>query len=487
MAEVHKNYIDGQWVISSGGDTYQQHNPADLTQVTGIWQKSTVADTQAAIQASQRAFEPWAALSVYQRAEYLKKVLALMTERVDEIAQVITAENGKTLAESKGEVASAIREMEFQIHQGLRLKGDMLPSAMPGVMAYQVRRPIGPVAVIAPWNFPFNVPARKMTPALMAGNTCILKPAQLTSGAGEQFVRLFHDAGLPAGVINMVTGSGRVIGDELVTNPAICAITFTGSTEVGTAIHARAAATMKRTQLEMGGKNPLIILEDADMQAATASAALAAFACAGQWCISTSRALVHRNVLDEFLSRLQEHIDRIVVGNGVDPNTTMGPVCGEAQLKGVLSGIEKGKAQGATLLTGGNQLTDGDMAKGCFVAPTVFTDVTPDMAIAQEEIFGPVLAVMAVDDFEQAIEIANGVEFGLGSSIYTKDLANAMDFVNRTDVGLTHVNMHTAYKEPQLSFGGVGASGHGTPEAGSTGIEFFTEHKTVYIKADSSK
>ncbi|MFA5203634.1 MAG: aldehyde dehydrogenase family protein [Lentisphaeria bacterium] len=482
MSVTHLNCINGAWVPSAGGETYEQRNPADLTQVTARFQKSTLADTRAAVAAAKQAFPAWAALSVYQRADYLNRALQLMKERIESIAAVITAENGKTLKEARGEVVSAIKEMEFQINEGVRLGGEMLPTTQAGVLAYQIRRPIGPVAVIAPWNFPFNVPARKITPALMAGNTCVLKPAQLTSGAGVEFVRLYVDAGLPPGVLNLVTGSGKLIGDELVTHPDIHAITFTGSTEVGMAIHEKAAPGLKRTQLEMGGKNPLVVMADADLEAAAASAALAAFACAGQWCISTSRALVHRSVLAPFLELLKGQVAKIVVGAGTEAATTMGPVCGEAQLKGVLKGIEKAKAEGARLLCGGEQLTAGGKGAGCFVAPTVFTEVTPEMSIAQEEIFGPVLAVMVFDDFEEAVTIANGVRYGLGASIYTRDLAQAMAFVNRIEAGLAHVNMHTAYKEPQFSFGGVKLSGHGIPEAGKTGIEFFTEHKTIFIK-----
>ncbi len=482
MANIHNNYIDGKWIPSSGGDTYEQRSPADLAEVTGVWQKSTTDDARQAVEAARRAFESWSGLSVYQRAEYLNAALELMIERADAIAKVITAENGKTIPESRSEIASAVREMEFQIYQGVRTGGEVMPSSMSGVLAYTIRRPLGAVAVIAPWNFPFNVPARKITPALISGNTCVLKPAQLTPGAGEQFVRLFEDAGVPAGVINLITGSGSVIGAELVTNPAIRAITFTGSTEVGRSINAKAATGMKRTQLEMGGKNPLVVLTDADLPAAAAATALAAFACAGQWCTSTSRAIVQRPVLDEFIDLLLGHVRKIVVGKGDDKASTMGPVCGQTQLDGILAAIEKGKAQGATLLVGGGRITEGDLAKGCFVEPTVFTDVTADMSVAQDEIFGPVLSVMTVDDFDEAVDLANAVEFGLASSVYTADLEKAMEFVGRTDVGLTHVNMPTAYKEPQLSFGGVKASGHGIPEAGPTGIEFFTEHKTVYIR-----
>jgi len=482
MSKTHNNYIDGKWVVSNGGQTYEQRNPADLTEVTGIWQDSTAMDAKVVIAASKAAFESWSSLTVYQRADYLKKALVLMKERIDEIALVLTTENGKTLRESKTEIESAIKEMDFQIGEGVRLAGQIMPSEYQGILAYSIRRPLGVVAIISPWNFPFNVPSRKITPALMSGNTCILKPASLTPGVAEQFVKLFVDAGLPAGVLNFMTGKGAVIGEAIVNSPDIKAITFTGSTEVGMSIHKKASANLTRTQLEMGGKNPLVVLSDADLEKAADAAVLAAYACAGQWCTSTSRAIVEKPVLRDFIDLLLHRVKTVVVGKGTDPNVTMGPVCGKSQLTGILSGIERGKTEGAKLLVGGNQITEGAFAKGCFVRPTIFTDVEPDMFIAQEEIFGPVLSVMAANNFEHAIEIANKVKFGLCSSIYTNDMQKAFTFIEKTDVGLAHVNMPTAFKEPQLSFGGVKCSGCGIPEAGHTGIEFFTEHKVAYIK-----
>jgi len=477
-----KNFINGQWQDSSGGQEYEQRNPADMTAVTGIWPKSSVEDVNMAIETAATAFVLWSGLTVYQRAEYFAKVLQVMKSRVDKIAAVITAENGKTLKESKGEIESAIKEMEFQIGEGLRMAGEVMPSGQNGVMAYSMRRPLGVVAVISPWNFPFNVPCRKITPALITGNTCIFKPANLTPGIGAEFVKLFDEAGLPPGVLNFITGSGAVIGDAIVSNPLIKAVTFTGSTEVGRSIHQKAAANFTRTQLEMGGKNPLVVLADADLQAAASSASLAAYACAGQWCTSTSRIVIEKRVLNDFMSLLIDKVRKIVVGRGTDPQVTMGPVCGKAQVEGIMVSIEKGKAEGAKLVIGGNRMMEGDFGKGCFIEPTVFMDVKPYMYIAQEEIFGPVLSIITVDSFDEAVEVANGVKFGLSSSIYTKDLEKAMTFIEKTDVGLTHVNVPTAVKEPQLSFGGVKLSGCGIPEAGHTGIEFFTEHKVAYIK-----
>ena len=482
MPKVNFNYIKGKWLPSSSGETYEQKNPADLTETTGIWQKSTTEDVETAINAAKDAFASWSSMSVYKRAEYLKKALVLMNSRIEEIAGVLTAENGKTLKESKAEIISAIKEMDFQISEGLRLCGKVMPTEQDGVLAYSIRKPLGVVAIIAPWNFPFNVPCRKVTPALMAGNTCVFKPSTLTPGVGAEFVKLFEEACLPAGVLNFVTGGGSVIGNELVTNPVIKAVSFTGSTDVGMDIHKKAAANLIKTQLEMGGKNPIVILSDANLEQAADSAVLAAYACAGQWCTSTSRVVIEKAVLDDFLSLLLDRVKKIVVGRGTDKNTTMGPVCGKGQLESVMAGIERGKKEKAKLLIGGNRITKGEFQKGCFIEPTVFADVKPDMFIAQEEIFGPVLSIISAENFEQTIEIANAVRFGLSSSIYTNDLQKALTFVEKSDAGLTHVNLPTSVKEPQLSFGGVKSSGHGIPEAGHTGIEFFTEHKVVYIK-----
>jgi alpha-ketoglutaric semialdehyde dehydrogenase len=480
MTENFKNYIDGDWVGSSDGATFEQRNPADLTKVTGAWPASTRDDARRAVAAAEAAFPGWRALTPAQRAEYLKRALDGMVRRCDEFAAILTMENGKTLAESRAEINAAVKEMEFQIHEGIRTGGRTLPTANPGVLAYSVRQPLGVVSIISPWNFPFNVPGRKCTPALMAGNTVLFKPASLTPQTGQKFVELFVDAGLPPGVLNFVTGGGSTVGDEFVTNPAIKAISFTGSTGVGRRIHETAARSMARTQLEMGGKNPLVVLADADLDAAVASAVTAAYACAGQWCTSTSRAIVVRDIAAEFTERVIALARQIVVGTGNDPAATMGPVCGQEQLESILDYIEKGKSEGAALALGGARCNGLD--RGCFIEPTIFTDVRPEMTIAQEEIFGPVLSIMKVDDLEEAIAVANAVDFGLASSIYTSDLESAFKFLERTDVGLTHVNMMTASKEPQFSFGGIKASGFGLPEAGRTGIEFFTEHKVAYVK-----
>jgi len=482
MAQAFPNYIKGQWEDMADHPTFEQRNPANLDEVTGVWPVATRGDAQRAIEAAQEAFGPWSRLTVQKRAAILKVAHEGMKRRRDEFAEILTRENGKTLTESQTEIDSAILEMEFQIHEGVRLYGQTAPSSMDGVFAYSTRQALGVVAIISPWNFPFNVPGRKMTPALMAGNTCVFKPASLTPQTGLKFVELFAQAGLPAGVLNFITGGGDTLGHELVTHSLVKAISFTGSTQVGRQIHQQAARNMTRTQLEMGGKNPAVVLEDADLAQAAEAVVKAAFACAGQWCTSTSRVIVARGVAETFRKQVLELTRQIKVGKGTDPAVTMGPVCGRQQLESILEYLRIGKEEGATLLCGGERMTGGEYGEGCFVAPTLFADVQPEMKIAQEEIFGPVLSIMEVSDFAQALAWANQVDFGLSSSIFTSDLQKAFTFLEETEVGLAHVNLMTAVKEPHLGFGGIKASGMGLPEAGRTGIEFFTEHKVAYVK-----
>lgn len=473
-----ENYIDGRWTPPETGEYFEQHNPADIHEVTGLFPQSDEADARAALGAAERAFPEWRATSVQRRAGILNRALALMRERVSDLSEVLTRENGKTLAESRAEVNAAIKEMEFQIAEGVRQYGDTLPVEHPGVLAYSKREPLGVVSVISPWNFPFNVPGRKCTPALMAGNTCVLKPASLTPRTGIEFVRLFHDAGLPRGVINLVVGPGRTVGESLIADARVKAISFTGSTAVGKRIQQTVAGSLTRTQLELGGKNPAVVLEDADLDAAVKATTRAAFACAGQWCTSTSRAIVVREIYDTFLTQLIEQTRKLRVGNGLDPEVNMGPVCGKDQFDSISSAIEAAKHGSARLLVGGTSYS----GNGYFIEPTVFADVEPTSPLAQEEIFGPVLSVIPVESFDEAVRVANEVPYGLCSSVFTADLSRALAFVEASDVGLTHVNMMTALKEPQFTFGGRKDSGFGIPEAGKTGIEFFTQHKVAYLR-----
>jgi len=480
--EIFKNYINGQWLDSVTSETFEQRNPARLSQVTGLFPLSSKDDALKTISAAQLAFPVWKTLSPAKRAEQLRRVLALMIERKDEISRIITLESGKILSDSLIEVGAAINEMDFQINEGLRLFGETVPVSIEGVFAYTLKEPLGVVSIICPWNFPFNVPVRKCTPALMAGNTCVMKPASLTPQTGIILAKLFHDAGVTSGVFNLITGSGREVGNALVTDARIKAISFTGSTEVGMEIHKKAAFNATRTQLEMGGKNAVIILEDADIDSAIKAVIRGAFACSGQWCTSTSRVIVVEKVAQECTEKLVKATNSIIVGDGFDDKTGMGPVCGSIQVETVMKYIKLGKDEGAKLLTGGEKITKNDFQDGCFIEPAIFGDVKPNMKIAQEEIFGPVLSIITVKNLEEAIKISNDIKFGLCSSIFTKNLNHAMTFVEQTEVGLTHVNLMTSLKEPQLSFGGIKESGVGLPEAGRTGIEFFINHKSVYLK-----
>ena len=482
MQGLIQNYVGGEWVDASSGRLGEQRNPANLGDITSRFQLSNRQDAAAAIDAAHAAFGSWSSLPAPKRADMMQRVLNLAITQREALARLLTSENGKTLRESFNEVDATIREMDWQIAEGRRLYGTVVPSSSDATLAYIVRRPLGVVSVIAPWNFPFSVLGRKCLPALMAGNTVVIKPSSLTPGMGVSFARLFEQAGVSPGVVNLVTGDGRSVGDELVAHPKVRAISFTGSTLAGRAIHRRAAEGLARTQLEMGGKNPAVVLDDADLLAAADGTVEAAFANAGQWCTSTSRAIVDAAVHEQFSELVCERARVIRVGDGLNPSSDMGPVCGQRQLENVLGYIDVGVTEGAKLLTGGHQLTDNQMAAGCFVEPTVFTEVDPQMRIAREEIFGPVLSIIKVEGLEEAISAANSVAYGLSSSIYTGSLERAMTFVERSDVGLTHVNLPTAWKEPQLEFGGVKESGVGGPEAGRDGLEFFTQHRVAYVR-----
>jgi aldehyde dehydrogenase (NAD+) len=477
-----QNLIGADWQPAANQQTFPQHNPARLAEVTGRFADSSAEDARAAIAAAQAAFPEWRARSPQARKGYLDKAMRETIERREEIAASITRENGKTLPEALGEVDSAIKEMDYQIGEGLRLCGQTMPVEVGGTLAYSMRVPLGPVGIITPWNFPFNVLGRKCIPALMAGNTAVLKPASLTPGTGLLFTQILANSGLPAGVVNCVTGGGSRVGNAIVEDPRIKAISFTGSTAVGKAIQAKAAQNLTPTQLELGGKNPAIVMPDADLESAVAEIIKGAFACSGQWCTSTSRVIVLEEIADELSERLVEAIRNMKIGDGFDATSSMGPVCGATQKTDVLGYIEQGHAEGARLRVGGTALTGDEHADGCFIEPTLFDQVTPDMRIAREEIFGPVLVVITVKSFDEAVAVANDIAYGLSSSIFTRDLGAALTYMERTEVGLAHVNLMSALKEPQLPFGGVKESGAGLPEAGSVGIEFFTEHKVCYVK-----
>ena len=481
QAETHLDFINGKWVKSESGKTFSNTNPANFKEVVAFFQDSTSADLETAIISAASAFENWRFVSLSEREEIFRRALGLLEQRKEKLALELTREEGKTVRESHQEIQSAISEMRFQVGQARRFLSEPGTSGRKDVVCYSVRQPLGVVSVITPWNFPVNVPCRKITPALMAGNTVVFKPASFTPLSGLRLVEILTEAGIPKGVVNFVTGRGAAIGNQMVAHPLVKAVSFTGSTEVGVGICSQASLHLAKVQLEMGGKNPMVVLEDADLGLAVKDAVYAGCACSGQWCTSTSRLILLREIAEQFLSLLVDEVKQIKVGDGLDPDTTMGPVAGEGQLKKILSYIELGKKEGAKLILGGKRLTGSRYDKGFFIEPAVFTEVKPEMKIAQEEIFGPVISVMVVDSFEEALEVANGVKQGLSSSIYTRDLARATEFVQRSEAGLTHVNLPTSFKEPQLPFGGVKLSGYGPPEAGRSGIEFFTENKSIYL------
>lgn len=478
----HRNHIDGKWCDSSSGRRFAVHDPADLREVCHEYPLSTQEDVERAVRGAHDAFARWRRQPLAERVSILRRAGQIIRDRREEIAGIITRENGKLLPESLTEIDAAALELEYQIGEGERQFGRIGDCYRAGILGYSRREPIGVVSVIVPWNFPFNVPWRKLGPALMAGNTAILKPASQTPAVGEVVMQILVEAGLPAGVVQFVTGSGGELSNALVAHPLVRAVTFTGSTEVGRYIARLASKNFTRTQLEMGGKNPMVVLADSDLDLAAHDAAVAAFSCAGQWCTATSRLIVEEKVADALMTSLLQRTGALRLGSGLQPTATMGPVAGKAQLDSILAHIGRAKDQGARFVAGGERARAAGLEHGCFIEPSIVDNPPVAFDISTTEIFGPVLAVYRVPRYEEALHLANAVPYGLSSSIYTRDLDKALHFAEHSEVGLTHINVHSAYKEPQHSFGGVKESGFGLPEAGATGIQFFQDEKAVYIR-----
>lgn len=475
------NYIDGRWEVPTGVATIENRNPADTRELLGYSPDSSRETTRAAIQAAAVAFKTWRKVPAPQRGKIVAQAARLMTERRDAMAEALTREEGKTLVESKGEIDRAIGCMEFAAGEGVRLVGRTLPSVGTTAFNFTVREPLGVVGLITPWNFPVSIPAWKIAPALVAGNTVVFKPSPLTPLTAKMVVECFVDAGLPAGVLNLVFGATDV-GMELTENETVKAVSFTGSTHVGKAVYRQAAAHTARCLMEMGGKNPFVVLDDADVALAAKQAALGAFGSTGQRCTATSRIIVTPGVRAEFERLLVEEVSRLIVGDGMNATTTMGPCADASRQKEVLNFMAGAVKQGAKVLTGGHALQEGAFANGYFVAPTVITDVTRDMTLFREEAFGPLLAITEARDYEDAIDLANDCVFGLSSSIFTTNLNTALRFTRESEAGMVHVNVNTTYSEPHMPFGGYKDSGFGGREAGWEAIEFFTEWKSVYIE-----
>ena len=485
--ETLLNFIDGEWVASESGRTVDNVNPADTRQVLGQCTKSTKADTERAIAAAKAAQPGWRKTPAPVRGRVIMEATRIMAERKEELARALCLEEGKTLAESMGEVQKSINVLEFMAGESRRLNGQTIPSEMPKTFAYTVRSPLGVVGLITPWNFPVCIPVWKIAPALLTGNTIVFKPATITPWTAKIVTEIFVAAGAPKGTINLVFGSGREVGQTIVESPDIAALSFTGSNEIGTALYEAGSRSLKKVQCEMGGKNPLIVCDDADIELAAIATAQGAFGSTGQRCTATSRAVVMDSVADEFVAKVVEHAKALTVGPGIENAHAMGPSVDEGQMNTVLRFHEIAKEEGAKLMCGGERLDAGELAHGFFTAPTVYDHVDQNSRLAQEEIFGPVLSVIRVKTWQDAIEAGNNVVYGLTSSVFTKDVARAMEYVDEIETGMLHVNSPTVGGESQLPFGGMKATGVGQREMGPTAIDFFTEWKTVYIDYTGTK
>jgi aldehyde dehydrogenase (NAD+) len=478
---AHKNYIGGKWVESVTGKTYPVHNPAHTDQVVGEFQTSGVEDTLTAVAAAKEGLVTWTNTPAPARANIIYKALEILGRRAEELAETITIEEGKPIADARGEVKRAMAIMEYAAGEGRRMFGYTTPSELPDTVAYTVRRPLGVVGIITPWNFPLAIPAWKIAPALICGNALVFKPASATPLSAVKLMEIFEEAGLPAGVLNLVTGPGGQVGTALVESPDVKGISFTGSTEIGTELYSESAKRLKKVQAEMGGKNAVIVLSDADMDKAMNGIVQGAFGSTGQRCTATSRVIVEEDVYDRFMTELIERTSKLIIGDGLDASMDIAPLASQNQKDKVLEYIGIGTEEGAELAFGGRNMTGGEFDEGYYVEPTVFTGVTPDMRIAQEEIFGPVLTVFKAKDLKEAIGIANSVEFGLSSSVYTKDITKAYEYINTVETGMVHVNASTLGGEVHLPFGGLNSSGVGQREQGTAAVDFFSEVITVYI------
>jgi alpha-ketoglutaric semialdehyde dehydrogenase len=479
MTDTFRNFVGGTWKSSRTGETFENENPAVKGSNLGFFQASSADDIDEAIGEAEVAFRTWRRTPVGERQQYVSEFLKLLKASREELARIVTLENGKTLRESRAEVDSALIEGNYHLTQVSAFYGHTGPGASPDITVWVQYEPLGAVGVISPWNFPMNVMCRKTLPALLTGNTVVFKPASFTPWSGVFMAGLFERAGLPAGVFNCVTGAGSSVGNRIVEDPRVRAVSFTGSTEVGRKIQAQAARTLARTQLELGGKNALIVMADADLDAALDAAVTAGFSNAGQWCTSTSRILLQHPIAGSFLEKLVARCEKMSVGDGLLETSDMGPVAGPQQYRDIGNAICRAQTDGARMIAGG---AAGVSPDGYFIRPTVFTGVRCDMELFREEIFGPVLAVSEFESLDEALRMANDSIYGLSSSIYTTHIRAARRYIDGIEAGLAHVNVHTGYKEPSMPFGGVKQSGAGLPENSESGLEAFVNRKAVYLR-----
>jgi len=475
------NFINGEWVAPQAKRFLENRNPANTDEVIGRFPLSSEADVDAAVSAARDAYKKWRLVPAPKRAEILFRAADLLLKRKEEFSREMTREMGKVLAETRGDVQEAIDMTYYMAGEGRRLFGQTTPSELPNKFAMSVRQPIGACGLITPWNFPMAIPSWKMMPALVCGNSVVLKPAEDTPLSSYHLVETLVEAGLPPGVVNMVVGDGPGAGAPLAKHADVPVVSFTGSTSTGRSVAEICAPQFKHCSLEMGGKNIILVLDDANLDLAIDGALWGGFGTSGQRCTAASRVGVHKSVYKEFVSRFVERAKKLKVGNGLDSVVDMGPLINEEQLNTVLRYVEIGQKEGARLVTGGHRLHSGAYAKGWFHAPTIFADCDPKMRVAQEEIFGPVVSVIPIDSFEQGIEIANGVPYGLSASVYTRNINRAFAALQDLYTGIVYVNAPTIGAETHLPFGGTKRTGNGHREAAVAAIDFFTEWKSVYI------
>ena len=478
--ETFRNYINGRWAGARSAGVTESVNPA-TGEVLGLVPKSGPEDVNDAVAAAAAAFASWRKTPAPRRAEILFRVAERLVAHKEDLARLMTQEMGKVLTETRGDVQEAIDMSYFIAGEGRRLHGYTAPSEMPHKAAYCVRSPLGVVGIITPWNFPMAIPSWKIVPALVCGNTVVFKPASYTPLVALRFVQIFEEAGLPPGVLNIVTGPGAEVGDALVEHPQVRVISFTGSTETGLRLAEKCARAGKRISLEMGGKNAAIVMPDADLGLATDALTWSAFGTTGQRCTACSRIIVHRAVKPDLTERLVERARHLRLGDGLRPNTDVGPVVSDSQLQRIHRYVEIGQREGARLLTGGTRVREGELARGFFYAPTVFDGVRPEMRIAQEEIFGPVTDVIEADSFEAAVTVLNQSRYGLSASIFTRDINAAMQAIDDLDTGIVYVNHGTIGAEVHLPFGGTKETGNGHREGGLQVLDVFSEWKAVYV------
>jgi len=476
--EEYGLYINGKW-ITSRPEKFESKNPAN-GEVLATFTRGSGKDIERAVDAAEKAFQKWKRFPAPKRGEILLRAAGILRERKEDLGRLVTKEMGKVLSEGKGDVQEAIDFLEYIAGEGRRLLGETTPSELPDKFCLTLRQPVGVVGCITPWNFPFAVPCWKLGAALISGNTVVYKPATLTPLCAAKLVEIFEQAGLPSGVLNMVTGSAEGVGSPIIDHPGIKAVSFTGGVEAGREIYSRASRLLKRISLELGSKNPQIIMADADLDLAVEGVLFGAFGTAGQRCTATSRLIIHEAVYEQTMNQLLAKTRALKIGDPLDPSVEIGPVSCDEQQKKILNYIHIGVEEGAKLLCGGNRLSGGLYDQGLFIEPTIF-EARQGMRITKEEIFGPVLCVMPCHDYQEAVQMANDVGYGLSSSIYTRDINAAWRAIDDLEAGITYINAPTIGAEVHLPFGGIKDTGNGTREAGTTAIHEFTEIKTVFI------